>query len=244
MSKFSQLSSFGFNSSIKFECRDGRVHVDFKADLGYAPQYFQQNVHDIHQFNQSYTSAEPKRRPRKHRKYSNKKVLSTATADTSVEGSNQNSDESTESIHDKDFESETLELEPPVENLESLVDANSVSAFEIATDLPCNDSTTMNSNQCVKYGIDDYADPIATFFSSPTFGPLAPPPTSIKTDDQQCRFCDADFSCWEDFAKQVNKSSFICNNCLDYYPYKSWFLISELSRVDVGSGDYFYLNQP
>ena len=86
------------------------------------------------------TYPEPKRRPRKHRKYRNKKVLSTATADISSEGCNQNSEVSTESSHDQDFESETFELEQPVENLEPLatnnVDANSVIVFEIATDLP------------------------------------------------------------------------------------------------------------
>ena len=246
MSKFSQLSSFGYNTSLKFECRDGKVHVDFTADLGYAPQYFPQYVHDIQQSNFNYSTPRPNRRHRKPRKGRNKKGLS--TADINSDESCQNSVVSTDSIPEQELAS--IPLEPSDENLDEHityhnVDAKCENSSDVAPNPPCNASACDNSNACVKFGTDEHNDLISNFFSSPSFGPLAPPLTSVETaDGQQCRFCDEDFSCWENFATHVRKFSFICNNCLDYFPYKPWFLVSELSRVDAGIGDYFYLNQP
>ena len=126
MTKFSQLSSLGYNANIKFECREGKIHVEFTADLGYFPQ----NCQDIYRSNLNYATSSPKRRHRKHHKRRNK-VLATAYAN-SEEECGQNSEESSQDQDSNDIisqESADDKLVPP-HNQNVGVNSESESSFE------------------------------------------------------------------------------------------------------------------
>ena len=240
MTKFSQLSSLGYNANINFECREGKIHVEFTADLGYFPQ----NCQDIYRSNLNYATCRPNRRHRKHRKRRHK-VLATAYAN-SEEECGQNSGESSQDQDSIDIisqESAENELVPPSNRS---VDVNSEGESSFENDAVCQlygARAIDDSMDYVNSENNDETDPNKAFFSAPSLKTLAPPPPFNPADGQLCRFCDEEFSCWDDFAKHVKEFSFICNNCLDYFPYQPWFLISKLSRVDAGIDDYFYLNQ-
>ena len=68
--------------------------------------------------------------------------------------------------------------------------------------------------------------------------------SSSQSEVQECKYCDEEFSTWKDFVEFMKRFSYMCNNCLDYFPDKPWFLTKEVVMIDVGKGDNIYLNVP
>ena len=152
---------------------EGKIHVEFTADLGYFPQ----NCQDIYRSNLNYATSSPKRRHRKHHKRRNK-VLSTAYAN-SEEECGQNSEESSQDQDSNDIisqESADDKLVPP-HNQNVGVNSESESSFENDAVCQLNGARANDdSMEYVNYGNYDQTDPIKAFFSAPSSKTLAPPP--------------------------------------------------------------------
>ena len=66
--------------------------------------------------------------------------------------------------------------------------------------------------------------------------------TPCHAIDGECRFCNEEFTAWEDFFKVVKIVKYICVNCLGFLAGKSWFPISDAVMVDVDGGILVLVN--
>ena len=56
-------------------------------------------------------------------------------------------------------------------------------------------------------------------------------------ENEVCRFCDEEFSSWDEFLTHLKLAGYyLCNNCLDYFSDKPWSSILELGWISAGVG--------
>ena len=232
ISKFALLSSCGYETNLNFTTVNGIVKVNFQASLG--------------SLNTSIRNDKPSKIRRRQRRRENRVNSRNTTLTENGSSCNETSvlvqavtngvdihsnlTSSRSSIHQ--------EVTYPCEGSDSSTDHCQTDAAVQAV-ITVQDSACETDSELYASQVQPFQYPL---YNNRNIQPTSFP--SAQSDAPHCSYCEKEFANWKDFLEHVKNFSYMCNNCLDYFPDKPWFLTSELVMIDVGKGDRLYPNVP
>ena len=220
LQKFNQLSTSGFTANLNLSCCEGRITINLNAD-----------VRSLMSFDHPppppprpplFKHVKPSQlRRRKRRQDLTKTSCSSSNVDSTCEHTEstlideQNVSLNTESRNNKP---ELSIIKQPSVNV-SLKEWSFLDIPSLEIKPPVNPHE-VSSYQILSSTAEE---------------------AQSSSDTNICLFCNEEFGNWNEFLLHMNKSNYLCNNCLDYFSEKPWFSASNLVMVDSAVGQYLHL---